>query len=495
MSILTKIKEIFFPTKITEQPFPNVSPATSVNSSETKDVYYPTEISPKEFAIPNIATGLRSTTLDTESRQIMNNFTFSTYGAMTIGEYATGNGIRISPNGIIGINGGVTKFTLSSDGNFVTTGFIQVGGAAADVNGVPGTTIIAPGKIQVSGSTTLADWRGTDTTTIDGGKIYAGSQIVAGTGNDVGVLSGSDGTYRIWAGHATAASAPFRVTQTGIVTATGVVISGALTTGASSSISADYITAGTISVGGTSQPNAIYIKSDNSHGDSNLRWEHGSRLWEDGSNQLGVRSAGSLAIFYTGNYETRLVLNNGANQSYFTEGTGLRVNKGSGGTGNFNVEGDARVDGNFTVNADHIVINGSNNLYLSDSCNFHNDGGVSHLAFGNGKQLVMNADKTAIVPTTKGYRALYTMESPEVWFVDFCPGKKKYWWKFWDEEYELHPDPLFVEVTEKPYIAMPTLIKGIVQIYGKRKGHTQRFEEKTEKQFKKNNDFWDFPNK
>jgi len=57
-----------------------------------------------------------------------------------------------------------------------------------------------------------------NTTTIDGGTIAAGTKITAGSNNNVGVLDGADGTYRIYAGHATPASAPFRVAQDGTVT-------------------------------------------------------------------------------------------------------------------------------------------------------------------------------------------------------------------------------------------------------------------------------------
>ena len=63
-----------------------------------------------------------------------------------------------------------------------------------------------------------------NTTTIDGGTISAGTKITAGTSPNVGVLdgtdnsSGGDGPWRIYAGHATAASAPFRVNQNGTVT-------------------------------------------------------------------------------------------------------------------------------------------------------------------------------------------------------------------------------------------------------------------------------------
>ena len=53
---------------------------------------------------------------------------------------------------------------------------------------------------------------------ITGAKISSATTITAGTGNNVGVLDGADNTYRIYAGHATPASAPFRVAQDGTVT-------------------------------------------------------------------------------------------------------------------------------------------------------------------------------------------------------------------------------------------------------------------------------------
>ena len=53
--------------------------------------------------------------------------------------------------------------------------------------------------------------------TILGEKINSATTITAGTGNNVGVLDGANATYRIYAGHATPASAPFRVKQDGTV--------------------------------------------------------------------------------------------------------------------------------------------------------------------------------------------------------------------------------------------------------------------------------------
>ena len=71
------------------------------------------------------------------------------------------------------------------------------------------------------GSSELAD-NAVDTNAIaddavTGAKISSATTITAGTGNNVGVLDGADNTYRIYAGHATPASAPFRVEQDGTV--------------------------------------------------------------------------------------------------------------------------------------------------------------------------------------------------------------------------------------------------------------------------------------
>jgi len=100
--------------------------------------------------------------------------------------------------------------------------------------------------------------------------------------------------------------------------------------------------------------------------------------------------------------------------------------------------------------------------------------------------------KTAVVPTTKGYKALYTAESPDVWFFDFCYAKKKRKWPFfWKYEWEIKADSLFLETVEPPFNIIPTGTKNLVQLWGKRKGFSKnRFEDKTKKEFEKNNEFW-----
>jgi len=76
------------------------------------------------------------------------------------------------------------------------------------------------------------------TNEIRGEHIKATSTITAGSGTDVGVLNGADATYRIYAGHSTPASAPFRVTKAGKLYCTGADIRGTLV--------ADDITSGTM---------------------------------------------------------------------------------------------------------------------------------------------------------------------------------------------------------------------------------------------------------
>jgi len=114
----------------------------------------------------------------------------------------------------------------------------------------------------------------------------------------------------------------------------------------------------------------------------------------------------------------------------------------------------------------------------------------------NGYNLQLTSNKTAILPTSEGYRALYCMESPEVWFMDFCTAKKKRnWLKPWKSTYVLDLDPLFEEVTSTPYIVIETKArvgnKKLLQVWAKRigKGAT-RLEKMTEKQFKSNERFY-----
>ena len=89
---------------------------------------------------------------------------------------------------------------------------------------------VTPAGVLKSTSGTIGGWTlGASSLTGGDATLASSGNITLGTSNDVIRLSADDTTYRLWIGHATAASAPFRVTKAGVLTASGVSISGAIT--------------------------------------------------------------------------------------------------------------------------------------------------------------------------------------------------------------------------------------------------------------------------
>ena len=142
--------------------------------------------------------------------------------------------------------------------------------------------------------------------------------------------------------------------------------------------------------------------------------------------------------------------------------------------------------GSFKFNKDNINLNGKVLSVRDTSVTTYKDGsgrgaigwdGAGDLkvdATGPWFQINGNA-KSAIVPTSKGYNALYCAEAPEVWFFDFCDSKDSI-------------DPLFLEVTEGEMKWIKT--EDGYQVWRRRSGHAhKRFTPKTEEQFLKNERF------
>jgi hypothetical protein len=158
-----------------------------------------------------------------------------------------------------------------------TTGF-SINEAASELNDVTvrGTIVAAAGSI--------GGW------TIDTGHLYAGSG-----GTRAGL---APATYPFYAGSETQASAPFRVTPAGALTATSATITGAIT--ATSGTLGDLAVTGTVTVGAASP----YIQIDGSN-----KWIQssnfaaglaGMRIESDGDaefNNVTVRGALSSTVF------------------------------------------------------------------------------------------------------------------------------------------------------------------------------------------------------
>jgi len=116
-------------------------------------------------------------------------------------------GFPASPGGIAGLylgsdmlgfyNGTAWTAALDSEGNF------NLGNKLT----WDGSELIIEGEIKASVITAL-------------------SNLTCGTNNALVRLSATHGTYRLWVGHETAASAPFRVSNAGVLTCTGASVTG-----------------------------------------------------------------------------------------------------------------------------------------------------------------------------------------------------------------------------------------------------------------------------
>lgn len=136
---------------------------------------------------------------------------------------------------------GSSNITIGS--NVTINGSAMVSGSISGVSIAIGTLEagVAPFNVSSGGvltarSGTVGGWTMSNTT-LTGGDVLLGTtvtlantgDITVGTGTNIARLSASDATYRLWIGHATAASAPFQVTAAGALTATNATISGTIT--------------------------------------------------------------------------------------------------------------------------------------------------------------------------------------------------------------------------------------------------------------------------
>lgn len=146
--------------------------------------------------------------------------------------------------GTISIGSGNSIFKADSNGIYL--GNATFGSAPFRVN---------PDGVLTSTSGTIGGWTlGSSSLTGGNATLASSGNITLGTSNDVVRLSADDATYRLWIGNATAASAPFRVTKGGVLTATGVSISGDITATSGTFTGTVYASAGTFT-------GAIYANS------------------------------------------------------------------------------------------------------------------------------------------------------------------------------------------------------------------------------------------
>jgi hypothetical protein len=155
------------------------------------------------------------------------------------------------------LSGNITATTINATGSGVIGGFTisstqisdsnddlilksngQITASAARLTG----DLVATSIQSTSGS--IGGWTiGGSTFTGGNATLNSSGNLTLGSSNDVVRLSADDSTYRLWTGHATAGSAPFRVHKDGTLTATGATITGniSITSGDLAGVSADTI--------------------------------------------------------------------------------------------------------------------------------------------------------------------------------------------------------------------------------------------------------------
>lgn len=142
------------------------------------------------------------------------------------GWVSTGSVLRDIDGKII-LDPNIPRIQIAADGyiesaDFVTgvSGF-QIDGGMAEFNNVVirGTIYADAGEI--------GGWTITASTIEKNNAVLASAgYLTLGSGNDIVRIDAQDATYRLWTGHATAASAPFRVSKAGEVWATDAHITG-----------------------------------------------------------------------------------------------------------------------------------------------------------------------------------------------------------------------------------------------------------------------------
>ena len=273
----------------------------------------------------------------------------------TVGTSATVAETEVLPYGASLVNSGTnaitsTYFTVSNTGQITAT--------SANISGaITATSGSFTGEI-TAGSGTI------------GGFDINASSLTAGSGSSA--VGMAPGTFPFFAGNATAASAPFRVSAAGAVTASSVTITGGSITGTSLNITA-AATFQNRSSDGTLSP-AVVTKGDGTQGD--VAAASGGIL------HLGATSAASAGA--GGTFTSRLQLENGfANfRGSVVEAKQFDVFESdadvSSGTRRGTIRGSATVAGRIVV--ENTAGSGNATLYVDGSIEAVSGGSIT----GNG---------------------------------------------------------------------------------------------------------------
>lgn len=176
-----------------------------------------------------------------------------------------------------------------------------------------------------------------------GGVVWANSTLRAGSGNTTVALNATDATWRLYVGHATPASAPFRVDKDGALTATNATITGTITSTSGTiggwTLGATALTAGSagttvgLDSGGT---NPAFYAGSATPVSAPFRVTNAGALTATNATVAGTLTATAGTItgdFYVGAANPRILISGTETNKYITS-----TNFASGAAG-FRIEG------------------------------------------------------------------------------------------------------------------------------------------------------------
>lgn len=249
--------KIYYADTLEDQPLDSsaIEQAVTTGSSSNKSASSDSTIEPSDgfparpVPIPVVAKELISDSLNTQSRQILSNFTFSRLGAIQVGEYVNGvsGDLRITSAGLAARNtSGTTTVSIDGEtGDATFLGTVAAGSvisASIAANQITGTIVDAQIATISWAKITSVAIVNADIVSLSADKITTGSltgiNIAIGSGNDI-FKADSNGIYL---GHASFSSAPFRVNMDGDVTASSLTLTNA-SIGSGSSYTGNQIAA------------------------------------------------------------------------------------------------------------------------------------------------------------------------------------------------------------------------------------------------------------
>ncbi|QJT27543.1 DUF1983 domain-containing protein [Aeromonas media] len=191
--------------------------------------------------------------------------TLSQAQVTTDGKVSSMYGLRVDANGK------VAGMTLNANNNSTSIDFLaDTFRIASSTTGTPTTCFETRGGQVMMRNALIGNLTASQINAgaINGNHIAATSIIQAGSGATSATLNGADANWRIYAGSATPASAPFRVSTTGALVATNATITGSIT--ATSGSFSGAITASSGAISGRLTMNGGFIDGRSGQDSINL---------------------------------------------------------------------------------------------------------------------------------------------------------------------------------------------------------------------------------